>query len=85
MRTIYMDAGSGAEEPIAPKVIKAVRKSISVPIVIGGGLNTPLKAKQALDAGADVIVIGNGAQKNLNLVTEVSKIVKFYNEALNVN
>lgn len=85
LKTIYMDAGSGAEEPISNKVIKAVKKSIGVPLIIGGGLNTPLKAKQALDAGADIIVIGNGAQKNLSLVTEVSKVVKFYNEALNVN
>lgn len=85
LKTIYMDAGSGAEEPIANKVIKAVKKSITVPLIVGGGLNNSLKAKQALDAGADIIVIGNGAQKNLNLVTEVSEIVKFYNEALNVN
>lgn len=85
LKTIYMDAGSGAENPIANKVIKAVKNNISVPLIVGGGLNTPLKAKQALDAGADIIVIGNGAQKNLNLVTEVSEMVKFYNEALNVN
>lgn len=85
LKTIYMDAGSGAEEPIANKVIKAVKNSITIPLIVGGGLNTPLKAKQALDAGADIIVIGNGAQKNLSLVTEVSEIVKFYNEALNVN
>ncbi|OEK05919.1 geranylgeranylglyceryl/heptaprenylglyceryl phosphate synthase [Roseivirga misakiensis] len=85
MRAIYMDAGSGAEEPISTKVIKAVSKSIDVPLIIGGGLNSTFKAKNALDAGADIIVIGNGAQKNLNLVTEVSDLVKFYNEALNVN
>ena len=85
LKTIYMDAGSGAEEPISNKVIKAVKNGISVPLIVGGGLNTSAKAKQALDAGADIIVIGNGAQKNLNLVTEVSEIVKFYNEALNVN
>lgn len=85
LKTIYMDAGSGAEEPISNKVIKAVKKGITIPLIVGGGLNTPAKAKQALDAGADIIVIGNGAQKNLNLVTEVSEIVKFYNEALNVN
>ncbi|MBO3699444.1 geranylgeranylglyceryl/heptaprenylglyceryl phosphate synthase [Roseivirga sp. E12] len=85
LRTMYMDAGSGAEEPIAPKVVRAVRSAVEVPLIIGGGLNTPFKAKQALDAGADIIVIGNGAQKNLNLVTEVSEVVHFYNEALNVN
>ncbi len=85
LRTIYMDAGSGADEPISAKVIRAVKASIDIPLIIGGGLNTPVKAKQALDAGADIVVIGNGAQKNLSLLTEVSEVVHFYNEALNVN
>ena len=80
-----MDAGSGADEPISPKVIKAVKRAIEVPLIVGGGINTPAKAKQVLDAGADIIVIGNGAQKNLSLLAEVSKVVHFYNEALNVN
>jgi len=82
---IYMDAGSGAEEPISPKVIRAARNNLSVPLIVGGGLNTVAKARQALDAGADVIVIGNGAQKNLNLLIEVAEMVHFYNKALNVN
>lgn len=85
LKTIYMDAGSGAEEPISPKVIRAVKRAVDIPLIIGGGLNTATKAKQALDAGADIVVIGNGAQKNLNLLTEVSEVVHFYNEALNVN
>lgn len=85
LKVIYMDAGSGAEEPISPKVIRAVKRATDAPLIIGGGLNTANKAKEALDAGADIVVIGNGAQKNLNLVTEVSQVVHFYNEALNVN
>jgi len=85
LKTVYMDAGSGAEEPIAPKIIRAVKGAIDIPLIIGGGLNSASKARQALDAGADIIVIGNGAQKNLNLLTEVSEVVNFYNEALNVN
>lgn len=85
LRTIYMDAGSGAEEPIGEKIIRAVKNTISVPLIVGGGINSAAKARQALGAGADIIVIGNGAQKNLNLLTEVSEVVHFYNEALNVN
>lgn len=84
-KSIYMDAGSGAEEPISPKVIRAVKGAVDVPVIIGGGLNTPAKAKRALDAGADIIVVGNGAQKSLSLLTEVSEVIQFYNEALNVN
>lgn len=85
LQCIYMDAGSGAEQPVPAKMIRQVRKSIEGPLIIGGGLNSAYKAKNALDAGADIIVIGNGAQKNLSLLTEVSEVIQFYNEELNVN
>lgn len=85
LQCIYMDAGSGAEEPVPAKMIRQVRKSIQGPLIIGGGLNSAYKAKNALDAGADIIVVGNGAQKNLSLLAEVSEVIQFYNEELNVN
>ncbi len=85
LQCIYMDAGSGAQEPVPAKMIRQVRKSTEGPLIIGGGLNSAYKAKNALDAGADIIVIGNGAQKNLDLLAEVSEVIQFYNEELNVN
>ncbi len=85
MRSIYLDAGSGAEMPVSQKVIKAVRKVIDAPLIVGGGINTANKARTALDAGADIIVIGNGAQKNLDTIAEVVHVVQEFNAALNVN
>ena len=82
---IYMDAGSGASEPIPARMIKQVKKNIEVPLIIGGGLNSTYKVKNALDAGADIVVIGNGAQKNPGFLTKVSEMIQFYNEELNVN
>jgi heptaprenylglyceryl phosphate synthase len=80
-----MDAGSGAPEPIAPRVIGAVRRSVEIPLIVGGGIRSGNAAKQALQAGADVVVIGNGVEKNLNLLIEVSDIVQELNGALNVH
>lgn len=85
LQCIYMDAGSGAMEPVPAKMIKQVRKNINGPLIIGGGLNSAYKAKTALDAGADIVVIGNGIQKNPDLLAEVAEVVQFYNEELNVN
>lgn len=85
MQLIYLDAGSGAEEPIAQRIIRSVKSNTSVPLIVGGGLNTKEKIKRAYEAGADVVVIGNGVQKNLDLMTEASDIVQVFNEALNVN
>ena len=85
LKLIYMDAGSGAQDPISPRVIRAVKKNSGLPLIVGGGINHPAKAKEALLAGADVLVVGNGVQKNLNLLTEVSELVQLTNETLNVN
>ena len=72
-------------EPVPSKMIKAVKRNIEVPLIIGGGLNTTRKAKEALEAGADIIVIGNAAQKNLSILAEVSDVVQCFNQELNVN
>ena len=85
MRLIYIDAGSGADEPISQKVISSVKANISIPLIVGGGLNSKEKIKRAFDAGADLVVIGNGVQKNLDLMTEASNLVQMLNETLNVN
>jgi putative glycerol-1-phosphate prenyltransferase len=75
LRSIYMDAGSGAEREISPKMIGAVRKVINVPLIIGGGINTPEKAVNALNAGADMIVISTAVEKDPDLLIEISEKV----------
>jgi putative glycerol-1-phosphate prenyltransferase len=48
---------------------------------VGGGITTPQAAEDALQAGADVIVVGNGIEKDPNLLVEVSERVSAYNKA----
>ncbi|HEX8530680.1 MAG TPA: geranylgeranylglyceryl/heptaprenylglyceryl phosphate synthase [Cytophagales bacterium] len=82
LQLIYLDAGSGAQRPVSPRTIAAVRKSVDIPIVVGGGITSPQAAEDALQAGADVIVIGNGIEKDPNLLVEVSERISAYNKAL---
>ena len=82
LQLIYLDAGSGAQRPVSPRTIAAVRKSVEVPVIVGGGITTPQAAEDALQAGADVIVIGNGIEKDPNLLVEVSERISAYNKAL---
>lgn len=82
LKLIYLDAGSGAEREISPKMISAVRKVITVPLIVGGGINTPQKALTALEAGADMIVIGNALEKNPDLLTEISDKVYDWNQRM---
>jgi len=58
MRMIYLEAGSGAPQPVPPEMVSEVRRSISVPLVVGGGIRTPEQASAAARAGADVVVTG---------------------------
>lgn len=85
LRYIYLDGGSGALTPVAPEMISAVREAVDIPIIVGGGINTTEKAKAALEAGADVIVIGNHIEKNPGFMAEVSNLVSSYNFTLDVH
>ncbi|HWZ21639.1 MAG TPA: geranylgeranylglyceryl/heptaprenylglyceryl phosphate synthase [Cytophagaceae bacterium] len=81
LKLIYLDGGSGALNPVGTDMIRLVRKSVEAPIIVGGGINTREKAYNALMAGADLIVVGNGIEKNPELLSEVSSIVHEINMA----
>lgn len=85
LRYIYLDGGSGAMHPISSDMIRAVREAVDIPVIVGGGINTVDKANTALEAGADVIVVGNHIEKNPGFLAEVSHLIASYNIALNVH
>jgi phosphoglycerol geranylgeranyltransferase len=72
MKLIYMDAGSGAKRAINENMIEKVAESISVPLIIGGGIIEPEKAYRNCKAGADVIVVGNAIEKDPSLIKEMA-------------
>ncbi|TXF89029.1 geranylgeranylglyceryl/heptaprenylglyceryl phosphate synthase [Neolewinella aurantiaca] len=76
MKMIYMDAGSGALNPVSGKVIKAVRREVDLPIVVGGGIRTAARAAESLTAGADMVVVGNALEKDVNWLPELAAAVR---------
>ena len=60
----YLEAGSGAGNPLSPTLIAQVRKEIQGPLIVGGGIQTINQTLQAWQAGADIIVIGNHLEHN---------------------
>ena len=64
MKVVYLDAGSGAKYPVSNKMIAAIRKNVSLPIILGGGIKTPEVAAEKAIAGADFIVTGNVLEEN---------------------
>jgi putative glycerol-1-phosphate prenyltransferase len=81
LQAIYLDAGSGAEKEISARMIAAVRKAVNVPLIVGGGINTTQKALKALEAGADMIVIGNALEKDPELLIEIADKVYEWNQS----
>ncbi len=75
LRTIYMDTGSGAERPVSPEMIAAVRNAVDLPIIIGGGIRNAEKARDLCVAGADVIVVGTAFEEDPERIFEMSEAV----------
>ena len=84
LKMIFMDAGSGASIPVTTEMIAAVRGAVDVPLIIGGGIRSAEKVKENLDAGADVIVIGNALEHDPSLLIDISATVHAHNVTLNV-
>jgi len=82
LRNIFLDAGSGAQFPVPANIISAVRQNVETPIIVGGGIDSYEKAYFALEAGADVIVVGNGIEQNPDLLPEIAASVKAFNAGL---
>jgi len=59
MAAVYLDAGSGARDPVQPCIIESVRRAVSLPIFVGGGMRTPEQVGAARKAGADFVVVGS--------------------------
>lgn len=74
LQMIYLEAGSGAINPVPVSLVKAVRESISVPLAVGGGIKNKDEVDEFFNAGADLIILGNGCEKNPNLLTEACRI-----------
>lgn len=78
-KLIYIDGGSGAEQPISNEMITQTKSSLDIPLIIGGGIKSAKTAIQVYNAGADIIVIGNGAEKNRNLIEDISVVRNNFN------
>ena len=78
-KLIYMDAGSGAQKAIPTEMIEKVSAHIQIPLVVGGGITTPEKAKQNCIAGADIIVVGNAVEKDPALIQAIAEAIHSLN------
>ena len=74
LKLIYLEAGSGARNPVPSTVIRAVKKNISVPLAVGGGMTNAGEVSESFSAGANLVVLGNGCEKYPDLLKEACSV-----------
>lgn len=74
MKLIYLEAGSGAKKSLPQEIIRSVKKNITLPLIVGGGIDNVEKALNVIKSGADYVVVGNALEKYPELLKELSKI-----------
>ena len=68
MKLIYLEAGSGAKKPVPDQIINSVKKQVTVPIIVGGGIRSPEVARKKVVAGAQFVVTGNVIEQDPSLM-----------------
>ncbi len=79
LKLMYIDGGSGADKCISTAMINNVKSTLSIPLIIGGGIKSAIQARDIYQAGADFIIIGNGVENDRNLIQEISKVKSSFN------
>lgn len=75
LKMMFLDAGSGAKHPVSTEMIEAVSSATSIPLIVGGGIKDPEKARKNVEAGADVVVVGNAIESSPGLISEIADAV----------
>ena len=71
LKFMYIDAGSGANKPININMISAIKRTISTPLFVGGGISKQEDLEKAWQNGADIVVIGTAIEKDKQLLLDI--------------
>lgn len=74
MKLVYLEAGSGADQPVPVEMVRAVAGYIDIPVMVGGGLRTPDDCARRIAAGASFVIMGNHLETggDLSLLRELT-------------
>lgn len=74
-KVLYLDAGSGAKQSVPEETIRNLAL-LGTPLIIGGGVRTANQIEKLHNAGANVVVIGNKVEEDLNFLLDVQHYLK---------
>jgi putative glycerol-1-phosphate prenyltransferase len=63
-KLIYLEAGSGAKQPVPLDMIRRISQNVDIPVIVGGGIINLQGIQKAYDAGANLVVIGTAFEND---------------------
>lgn len=79
MKLLYLEAGSGANQPVPEEMIAKVKKSTDLILIVGGGIRDGETARKITEAGADIIVTGTVVENNSKVEDKIKELVNGIN------
>ena len=73
MKMLYLEGGSGAQLALDSTMIEAIRKNVSIPLMVGGGIRSVDEMKRAFTSGADIVVLGTIIEEQPEMIIEFGK------------
>lgn len=75
MDFLYLEAGSGAPDPIPGQMVHAVKKNVELPLIVGGGIKEKEQAESLAKKGADILVTGTIIEETRSLEDKIKNII----------
>jgi phosphoglycerol geranylgeranyltransferase len=75
MDLFYLEAGSGAPDPVSPEMVSEIVKFLSIPLVVGGGIRTEKAAREIAEAGASIVVTGTIVEESEDVEGILKRII----------
>ncbi|MEF8875002.1 MAG: geranylgeranylglyceryl/heptaprenylglyceryl phosphate synthase [Candidatus Thermoplasmatota archaeon] len=75
MKLLYLEAGSGAPDPVPIEMVKSCKENIDIPLIVGGGIREPEQAVKLARSGADIIVTGTVLEESSEIKGKLKEII----------
>lgn len=74
-KAIFLDAGSGAKNTVSAGMVESLKK-LNQPLIVGGGIKSVDQIRELHQAGANVVVIGNKIEEDIDFLLDIREIKK---------
>jgi phosphoglycerol geranylgeranyltransferase len=79
LRLLYLDGGSGAQQPVSASMVRAVRQAVDLPLIVGGGIRSVHTLNDLFAAGADLAVVGTAVEQDPELLPNLVAATNHWN------